>query len=534
MGKLLSIILFFFLMPSASAQVLPKDGARLRHRMIGFSFPAQQAAKYKIEIATGNRDSEDTFKKNIVRSVDSKTNKIIIEVPLFGRDYTWRVIYTSGKAVVSTTPLHHFATIYAGDIDTGSIRLRILQPALKYDDHFVFVDGNNALYNMKGEVVWYFPFPDKDKNQREGTLVRDLKMTPQGTITFLHNQHAYEVNYYGDTLWKGPDNGAVSGEDSERYHHEFTRLANGHYMVLGTEHVNWDHDIIAVDTSVSLIEDEGIKRDTAVAHKKRTPFGTLIEYDEKGNVVWSWKSSKYFLGSDIVNYRPEGKVKKIDVHENAFFFDEHDSVIYISFRNISRIVKVKYPGGNVIGTYGEVFTPGRAPVGNGLFCDQHACRISKEGYLYLYNNNACNDDKALPTVIMMKESSKVKDSLVKVWEYECNIDDIHLTPVLRKAREKRKMDIKNNTASGSWKGTLMHYTSGGNVIELPDRSLFVCMNAQYGKLFIINRDKKVLWSAAPEKINPGNKEWYVAPQLYRASIITRKELEQLIWLNKSN
>ena len=66
-------------------------------------------------------------------------------------------------------------------------------------------------------------------------------------------------------------------------------------------------------------------------------------------------------------------------------------------------------------------------------------------------------------------------------------------------------------------------------MELPDNSMFVCMGSQFSKVFIVNMDKKILWSAASEKWNAGNNKWECIPQ-YRASMITtRKEMEQLIW-----
>jgi hypothetical protein len=530
MHKILSVLFFFFIIPQQlMSQVSPEEGSLLNYRRVGFSFSVKDViGKYKIEIAKGNYNTEDSFKKNIIQSVYTKTNRIIAEVPAFGSDYTWRIIYLLPKKSAFAGVLHHFSTGYIPGIDTCKIRLRIIKQAVKFKNDFVFVDGSNALYDMKGNPVWYIPV--QDRKLKGNVLVRDLKISPQGTITFLLNQHAYEVNYNGDTLWRGPDNGMVNGEDSERYHHELTRLSNGHYMILGTEHVSWDHKVIhSADSTTSFEFDDQVKPDNDIQNTKKTPFGTIIEYDEKGNVVWSWKSSKYFMGSDIVNYRPEGKAKVIDVHENAFYFDEQNQYIYVSFRNISRILKIKYPDGNIISSYGEIFRPDTPAIGNGLFCEQHGIRRSKDGYLYLYNNNACNDDKSLPTVVIMKEPDSEKGNLVKVWEYECNIDGINVSPLMKKAFEQRKLLAKKNMVRKSWKGTLLHVTSGGNVIEMPDHSLFVCMNTQYSKIFIVNRDKKILWSAVPEKWNPGNNEWYITYDQYRASIVTPKELDNLIW-----
>ncbi len=529
----ISVMLFVFFITISQllvAQILPKEGSELNYRRIGFSYAAPGTViKYKIEIAAGDWDKDNVFEKKIISSVYSKTKRVIAEVPSFGSKYTWRVVYTYKNATVSKSILHHFSTGNISLIDTNSnLRLRIIKPATKYKDDYVFVDGNNVLYDMKGNPVWYFPYDEK--NGQEFPMVRDLKISPQSTLTFIVNQHAYEINYNGDTLWKGPDNGEVSGEDSERYHHELTRLSNGHYMALGVEHVLWDHKINPVDSNFIMDEDDKAKSDSAVSPTiKKTPFGTIIEYDETGKVVWSWKSSNYMMTSDVVYYRPEGKAKIIDVHENAFFFDEKDSVIYISFRNLSRILKIKYPEGTILNTYGETFKKNSAPTGNGLFSYQHAIRLSKNGYLYLYNNNPSQDSLAKPTVILLKESPDGKDSLTKIWEYECSIDGINFNQLYKKAREKRTEQVKKKVDSKLWRGTMFRVTTGGNVIELPDRSIFVCMNSQFSKLFIVSRDKKILWSATPEKYNPGNKQWYLNTHLYRASIITPKELDRLIF-----
>jgi len=70
-------------------------------------------------------------------------------------------------------------------------------------------------------------------------------------------------------------------------------------------------------------------------------------------VTWSWKAFPWFKESDLRYYK-SGKDKNykknnaINVHENAFFFDEPNQVIYLGFRNISRILKIKYPEGYVM------------------------------------------------------------------------------------------------------------------------------------------------------------------------------------------
>ena len=93
----------------------------------------------------------------------------------------------------------------------------------------------------------------------------------------------------------------------------------------------------------------------------------------------------------------------------------------------------------------------------------------------------------------------------KIWEYECTVDGI--------AAERK-----------------YQFANGGSVQELPDNSLFVNMSHEaYTKIFIVDRDKNVLWSAIPEGWDKVKQKWTPIFQ-YRASMITDKnELGQMIW-----
>ena len=501
--KIFSLLFLFFISDNQlNAQILPKEGSSLNYRLVGFQFPTMPGEVYKLEIAEGNYCSPDLFKQNITLSLNCKTNKIIAEVPAFGKQYTWRVVTRNNKSVAAVE-LHHFNTATIENVDTGLTRLRILKHAETHNSAYVFIDDTRTLYDMNGQPVWFLPNIEHFPNDH--FEVRNLNLTPQGTITFILGDMAYEVNYNADIIWKAPTNGKASGGNYGGYHHQVTRLPNGHYMLLGNEDILCKKPS-ANGGSFTIIGDDKIVGDKNGGYIK-VPFGTIIEYDEQGNVVWLWKSSAYFKGSDIVYHKKTNGTPEVISHENAFYFDEKNKVVNISFRNISRILKVKYPEGNVISSYGEIFEPGVPEKGNGLFCHQHSCRISEQGYLYLFNNNLCNHG-APPEIIMMQEPVSEKGKLKKIWEYACTIDGIE----------------------DSEKKAPYQFKSGGNVIELPDHSFFAAMSAPYySKVFIVDRDKRILWSAVPEKKNPGNEKWEIS-SLYEASIInTPEELEHLVW-----
>lgn len=486
------LFLFLFILPlTLSAQILPKEGSSLNYRIIGFSFPADDAANnYKIEIANGNHGKPDSFATHIIRSLDSKDNKLVLEVPSFGQQYTWRVTYLHKKKVIKTTPFYHFSARLGALADTAKLRLHILQPAMAHEDDYVAVDAGGVLYDMKGNPVWYVP----DTNGLNG-YVADMKFTERGSITFLHGK-GYEINYDGDILWQAPKYDSVSEDTmAEAYHHEFVRLSNGHYMVLGMQVImcrqSSDNGIPIVLTSKTKTYRDGYKRGR---------FGTIIEYDEKGNIVWCWKSAKYLLGSDFDYFKGVDSNLRFDPHDNAFFFDEQNKCIYLGFRNLNRIMKIEYPSGKVLRIYGDVYKPGMEETGGGMFCNQHSIRRSQDGDLYIYDNNSCRNTDSLPSVIMFEEPGPGATTLRKKWEFQCPVES----------------------------GRPMRYPGGGNALELPDRNMFICMGSDYSKLLIVTRQKKILWSALPERYLETDEKWAPMHE-YRANIITRAQLEHMIW-----
>jgi len=526
MIRCICICFLCLLFQQTYCQPLPAEGRKLHYRRIAFVAPEQKTATaYKLEIAAGTVFSEDSFSSRRVLSVRTKLARALQNVPWFGKDYTWRMdaYLKNGKVVKGA--FHHFSTLWIPEVDSCEYRLRVMKPAAKYKDANVFIDGHRVLYDLSGNPIWFLPLQETSALARYE--IRDLKASDAGTITYMQHDKAFEVSYDCDTLWQAPGNRSRGTDSPEHYHHEFTRLPNGHYMVLGTELVFWKYRFGALTDSAA--EEEPAAPGAKGSSNLKIEFGTVLEYDSAGNKVWEWKSSQYFMQSDLVNYRSEHRSKVIDVHENAFYFDEPNKVLYVSFKNISRILKVRYPDGALLNTYGEIYQPGKLPEGNGLFCDQHACKKSKSGLLYMYNNNACNDSAELPTVLAVKEAASGADSLYKVWEYHCSIDGVNFNPSIKDLKARQKYLEQHNLKPRLGRGTLLRATSGGNVAELPDHSLFVCMNTQYCKVFMVSHEKKLLWSAVPERYNSTQDAWYITPQQYRSAIVTGAELDRLIW-----
>lgn len=506
-------IFILFSLNVAYGQVIPAENSSLNYRIIGFYVP-DQYLNYDaaIEIAKDNHNNEQTFQPNIILTYPCSQSKNTIEVPLFGTSYTWRIKLKKNASLPVNKEFHHFETKVSAQIDTHNHRMRITQPTRTYKNAYVFIDRLRTLYDMKGNPVWFLPA--QTGNIADNTVTRDIKITPQGTITYMYNDKIFEADWNGNTLWAGPNNDKSPNDTFDKYHHEFTRLSNGHYMVLGNEYVSVERD-----TTVSVAKPNPAPHPpmgaTALGLQSRRMglsadgktfgclFGTVIEYDETGNVVWRWRSVTHF-NSEL---KKRGKKVKspVDTHENSFYFDEKNGYVYVSFKNSSQILKIMYPSGKVVETYGKKFSLDPIDTVKSLFCDQHSVRVSPKGYMYLYNNNMCNLTET-PQAIRLTEPSKKGATLQKIWQFNCPVD-----------------------FTDEKKGVRSPITSGGNVLELTDESLFISTSMPFPNLYIVDKNNNVTWGAITENYNKAKRAWVGIGQ-YRGSIILeRQQLEDLIW-----
>lgn len=487
------LFLLLFLCADTYAQVIPANGDSLNYRYVGFVVPEKMpGTTYQLEVGYFNpTDKTMSDKPLLVKS--NTANKVLELLPAFGKSYAWRVMYYQKKSLLDSTPYYHFTVMHNPYTDTSMSVMRIIDAAKGHDDLFVMVDRMRTMYNMQGEAIWFLPnlLPDMVDNL---TIMRDMEMTPFNTITFLSSRkHACEVDFKGKLLWKAPNNGKVSGDKHEYLHHEFTRLKNGNYMVAG--HKYMEHKV--PDNPAIKLDSTAYKKNGADYVKLEA--GTLIEYNAKGDVVWTWNSSEHFTDTDLFTPLPGGALFT-ETHMNAFHFDETKKVIYMSFRNMSRVIKISYPDGKILARYGEDYTKDNTIQGNGLFYGQHACRLNSKGELMLFNNNnpwrgVPTDSSRVASAILLKE---MRDGgIKKVWDFSCDIDSF---------------------ARG--------FTNvGGSICELRNGDYLVSMGIT-NRNFIVSRKKKIAWNT---RIDYLKKEQGWAPDGYRISPVYRDQLEAILF-----
>lgn len=493
--------------PYCVAQVQPASRSIVNYRLTGFSVPQIEGiTAYEFEVY--ELLITDTGSSIDIPVLKRKTDeaRMVATLPHWSTTYTWKVNYYVGDDITKTSPVYRFATGYSTYTDTQKYKLDIISNTYPDKELLIFIDETKALYNLEGMPVWYLP--EINGINDEHAAVRDLKMTPYGTITFLCKQQAYEIDYNGNVLWMAPSDGTVSGDTTENYHHDFSRLKNGNYMVCGASHV----DRKLPDSLALKIDQKAPGRVTNKFTKGRNGnilisvlSGTIIEYTPEGKVAWSWNSGEHFTDEDLFS-RLSNNNFSTQTHLNSIYFNPDESAIYASFRNINRVVKISYPSGKILASYGDSYMISEKIHGTGLFYGQHSSRINNEGDLYLYNNNnaltAINDTIYTKTssIIILKEPVKQDDTVQKIWEFGCDIDTL---------------------TSGFSPG-------GGSVTQLSSGAYLACVSCT-GRQFIVNSKKNILWNAILKHYLPDS-GWIPTTAGYRNNAInSTDDLKQLIF-----
>lgn len=469
-------LMCFIFSSDICGQVFPRENDSLHYRLIGFSYDEYpRATRYILEVFEDEQNNSATQSKPLLTK-ESTTNKVIATLPEFGKQYTWRIKSYRKQKLLNTSDGHSFyikPTPFSGE---NISRVVVIDSAKKYEDMLLFFDHTRSIHNMNGEPLWFLPSIPGTTDTTFGVM-RDMKLTGDGTITILTTKNIHEIDYNANILWSGPNDGKHSGSDKEMYHHEFTKLANGNYMVLGKKYVEWHNQY---------------NGSRAISSENKVICGTVIEYNPQKEIVWSWNSCDHLQNKNFLT------------HMNSFYYDSVNNFIYTSFRDNSRVLKARYPSGEVVERYGESNRKEMVTKGDSLFYAQHNVRINSDGDMYLFNNNyimhypeSQHNDSRISTIAILKEPVNPEDPLKVIWEYKCDIDTFadHVTP------------------------------GGGSVEELSNGDYLACMG-RAGRVFIVSQDKQILWNIITQKYT--DKGWENIEN-YRVSTIKQEDLEPLLF-----
>jgi hypothetical protein len=380
------------------------------------------------------------------------------------------------------------------------MRLNLLNTSISVCDssvHGLIVnDGSASIIDRRGRTVWY-PLVNRTFTTGRATVVTDssidqllkveikpmiydMRMTRYGTVTYLTDSAITECDIDGHILWQQYNCDPPSEIGEDNYNHVFMCLDNGHYITLGNQ--VW-RKMPSHPDSICLAK-YALRKTFDGEEYGRVEFGTVIEYDKKGNIVWSWNSRDYL---DRDGLAPKEGNRELKGHINALSVDRDDRYVYVGFRDISRIVKIDKATGLVADSWGAPVKYGHPPLHGLPIHQQHEATILDDGHIMVFNNNDYPREDSIPSVLIF--SQQPSDSGRVIWRYDYDLP--------------HAMRVMSRT--------------GGNADMLPDGHILVCTGT-IGEIAELTMDHRQVWHATirPRDI-PG---FHYSYRLYRAHYVS--------------
>lgn len=229
-----------------------------------------------------------------------------------------------------------------------------------------------VIIDMEGLPVWYHRYNEKElgcADQISEIVDGDHILIGPGVPA---GDPVAEIDLQGNVLWTGPAQPEVRLVG--HMHHVFTKLTNGHYVVL-----------YFVDDSGPEIGDE------------------VQELDEDGEIVWSWNTF------DHLDPHP------LRVHSNSLQMDLDQDMMWINSFEQNLTWKVDRSDGQILWTLGEGGDLAPDPDNpTPWFQHAHGLKVLPDGHLLYYDNGS--DERGFSRVIEMAIDESAMESTI-VWEY---------------------------------------------------------------------------------------------------------------------
>jgi len=430
----------------ALAERIPADGARLTRTHLLFELdPIPGAEGYLVQV--GDDEAAEPFAHPLLE-LRTATLTARSESFRFGRSYRWR--YAALDAAGRPGDFggsFQFSILTSPLVDRGRFRVRVRGP--ERPPGVILLDHARVAVNGEGHPVWFLP--ENEELFPARALVRDLKLSPAGSLTLLTRDNALELDLDGAVRWRAPRIATPGPGERGMYHHDLKRLANGHYMVLYFEVVP--------------------RQVPGEAEPRELHYDGIVEFDREGRTLWTWSARDYVSDADIF-----GRERVRGMHMNAFDADPGGRYVYGGFRDLSRIVKIDRESGAVVDSWGDRMPSGEARSGQGLFANQHDCVLAGDGTIVVYNNNRATDEEAPSGIVRFRPGSKGGEAKV-VWRWEVPESE----GLARKAR------------------------AGGSVVLLPGDEGYLLNMGAVNHLFVVSPEGRVRWEALVESLTPATK-----------------------------
>jgi len=372
----------------------PPDQASLNYIHVKFRWGTEMGInEFQFQLTNAN----DAL---LIDSLVTDTFLIIKDEIEWFSTYHWKVYPINGgwSSSYSFSTKGNSASMFT-DVDAVYIDPSIYNPELSLDGITIYgiMDPYySAAIDIEGKEIW-------NSNQYMFINVKDNKEFFANSTFGNETQKEFGVQFTfeNDIIWHEPR----IDENLNFLQHELIKLPNGNYM--GLVPIFFDHyvphssnypELAEFDPPYHFYFEDYFGGSAQFPCEWKTE--KIVEWDSLGNEIWSWLPNNPGYGFNLndfdeFNYwsEPQKNICIIDpfewTHFNALAYDNTDSSVYVSSKNLSRITKINYNTKEIIWNLGanlrwwEDLDLNHIIFGNS---GQHGLQILPNGNLVTFDN----------------------------------------------------------------------------------------------------------------------------------------------------
>ena len=299
--------------------------------------------------------------------------------------------------------------------------------------------GFSVVLDQTGKAIWI-----SDNLNFNDSKIWATQFLLNGNIVGFGPGVGYELNIDSEITFQTDENFEI--------HHQFYKTKNNSYFFIQAEVQYHPCPDECEPEYPDIIPWQGDK---------------FIEIDELGNILWEWSTFDYLSLNEYNPYWVERFMIQWDfggnpdfdwTHSNSVYFDEDESIVYVSIRNLSRIIAIDYNTKEILWHIGdsnfmeEVFFDYDFE-----FSHQHSAQITNNKNLLFFDNGRFNELEVSRCVEI--EFDDNFNSAELIWEHVLPSDMLTLS--------RGECDRLNNG------NTLISVGRTGNVLEVNNQNEIV-------------------------------------------------------------
>jgi len=371
---------------------MPLNNSTINYTQVFFKWPQIENAEY-YTLAIQNNISES------FETVTISNSFIIAEFIDWDNEYTWEICgidafdnilscYDEKTFIINSLPAY-----YPNNIE-------VILTSDEYYPGITILDfdsiGFSVAINKQGNPVWFI---DKYLFGSFNPKILVTQLLKSGNFIGLGIGSGYEFDINGNIIFQTPSQYGV--------HHHFIKENNTYFLIDAVTELHPCPE----GCPENLPEDIYWKGDK------------FVQLNHNGEMIWEWNVFNYINLSEynpyylqrFSNAYPEATAMDW-THANSIFYDSNTENIFISIRNLSRIIKVDYSSMNIIWELGDINFMDEIYFNNEIeFSTQHSVKKIDNDHILLFDNHSFLVPQISRCIEL--EYNEISDSVEIIWEY---------------------------------------------------------------------------------------------------------------------